>query len=466
MQHKIQHSTPVKNKNSAAVIHVQTKWWVFLYRNVPLQELSQRIAASSGRSILEISKLIEEKKNKFSGLLTDSGAAFMIAKELGIDINSDSGTPKQEVKLSNLKEGDNNFDVKVRAMHIFQPKHFEKNGKKGVLCNLVVADETGEMRLTLWHRDAERLGTEKIERGSVILLKNCGMSSYNEKKQLSLNYSGNFIIEKDEAIYPKVNSKTAKLDALAAGMDNVDVYARIARIFPSRDFESSGKKGKLVSFMLQDGTREVRATAWNDSVEEVQKLSQNDVVKIEGAYTKEGLKGEVELHLGWQARILKEPTGVSLPALAYQKSGLSAITKKIGDLQEDDFAEVNVKITGLKDGKMYYEACPKCKKKVSNFGSAYVCEECGEVNEPYLAMIARMDIEDDSGNIPAVAFRDVAEQLLEITNAELKQKVEEGLPDEWINGLKTKAYGKKVFMQGRVKKGLGEELEFMIRSVA
>ena len=436
-----------------------------MYRDVSIQELAERIASSSGRNIAEIRRLIEEKKNKFSGLLTDSGAAFMIAKELGIDINSNSNAQKQEMKLLNLKEGDNNFDVKVRAMHIFQPKHFEKNGKKGVLCNLVVADDTAEMRLTLWHRDADRLGQEKIERGSVLLLKNCGLSSYNEKKQLSLNYSGNFIIEKDAQGFPQVNAKNMMLSELGAGMDNVDVFARIARIFPSKDFESSGKKGKLVNLMLQDGTKEIRATAWNDVVDEVQKLNQNDVVKIEGAYTKEGLNGSVELHLGWQARILKEPEGISMPALAYQKSGPSAITKKINDLQEDDFAEVNAKISGLREGKMYYEACPKCKKKVSNFGSAYVCEECGEVNEPLYAMIARIDIEDESGNIPAVAFRDVAEQLFEISNAELKQKVGEGLPDEWINELKMKAVGKKVFLQGRVKKGLGEELEFVVRSV-
>lgn len=435
-----------------------------MYKDVSIQELAERISSSSGRNIIEIRKLIEEKKNKFSGLLTDSGAAFMIAKELGLDLNSDSTAQKQEIKLSNLKEGDNNFDVKVRAMHIFQPKNFEKNGKRGVLCNLVVADDTAEMRLTLWHRDAERLAQEKIERGSVMLLKNCGLSSYNEKKQLSLNYSGNFIIEKDDSAYPKVNSKTAKLSELVSGMDNVDVFARVGRVFPAKDFESPGKKGKLANFILQDGTMEIRATAWNDVVDEVLKLGQNDVVKIEGAYTKEGLKGEVELQLGWQARVLKEPAGVSLPAVTYQK-GASAITKKINDLQEDDFAEVNAKIAGLREGKMYYEACPKCKKKVSNFGSAYVCEECGEVKEPYLALIARVEIEDDSGNIPAVAFRDVAEELLEISNQELKQKIEEGLPDEWINGLKTKAVGKKVFLQGRVKKGLNEELEFVVRSV-
>ena len=120
----------------------------FLYRDISIQELAERISSTSGRNIAEIRKLIEDKKNKFSGLLTDSGAAFMIAKELGIDLNNNSSVQNQEMKLSGLKEGDNNFDVKVRVMHIFQPKHFEKNGKKGVLCNLVVADDTEEMRDT------------------------------------------------------------------------------------------------------------------------------------------------------------------------------------------------------------------------------------------------------------------------------------------------------------------------------
>ena len=438
----------------------------FLYNDISVRELSERISAISGKNIADVRKLIEEKKNRFSGLLTDSGAAFMIAKELGIDTNSGKVVQQQETKLGKLREGDNNFDVKVRTMHIFQPKKFEKNGKKGVLCNLVVADDTAEMRLTLWNKDAERLNIDKIERGSILLLKNCSMTSYNEKKQLGLNYSGNYIIEKNDAKYPEAGVKSMQLGELVAGLDNVDVFVRVARVFPAKEFESSGKKGSLVSLMLQDGTKEVRATAWNDLVAEVSGLRQNDLVKIEGAYTKEGLNGNVELNLGWQARVFRDPSGVSLPDVSVQRSAASAVLKKIDDLQEDDYAEVNARISGMREGKMYYEACPRCKKKISNLGAAYVCDECGEVKEPFFAAIAKFEIEDDSGSIQAVAFRDVAEELLGIRNSELRAKIEEGLPDEWINELKQKVVGKKVFLQGRAKKGLNDEIEFVIRSVA
>jgi len=416
-----------------------------------------KIVEASSKSREEVQRMIDEKKSRFSGLLTESGAAFMIAKELGVNLDFDSGT---ETKVAGLKEGTDNVDVLARVMHVFSPKSFEKNGKKGLLCNLLVADDSGEVRLTLWHHDVAKLWEQKVERGDILLLKNCSVSTYNEKKQLSLNYGGQFILNKKKnAAFPEPNTAVLKVKELKAGIDNADVFGKIARVFDERSFEREGRNGKLLSFELADETAVARCTAWNDLVEEAKKLRQGMLVKIEGAYTKDGLRG-VELQLGWQARILQNPRGFELDTVV---SG--AERKEIAKLEEGETIEVKAKIKEILPGKLHYLVCPNCSKKVEQIGEGYVCEQCGEVEEPNINLIVAVELQDKSGSMRCVFFGKQAETLIEKSREEMKKELEEKGPDALIEEIKEKVVGREATVEARVKKGLGGEKELVARSI-
>src|SRR3989338_5622926 len=173
----------------------------------------KKIIVYTGKARSDIEKLMEAKKEKFAGLLTEAGAAFLVAKELGVDLE-------------------------------FQPKKFEKGEKKGQLCNLRVADDSGEMRLTVWHNDVKKLEDEKIERGAALLLKNCYVTAFNDKKQLNLGYNGQMIVlSEPTAGLPGQAREAVKLGELKPGLNEVDVVARVARVYEARDFESAGRKG-------------------------------------------------------------------------------------------------------------------------------------------------------------------------------------------------------------------------------
>ena len=45
----------------------------------------KKIIVYTGKARADIEKLMEAKKEKFAGLLTEAGAAFLVAKELGVD---------------------------------------------------------------------------------------------------------------------------------------------------------------------------------------------------------------------------------------------------------------------------------------------------------------------------------------------------------------------------------------------
>lgn len=261
---------------------------VSLMKEEPIEKIVSDISKKSGKSEEEIRKLIQEKVERFSGLLTGQGAAYMVGKSLGI------GNKATEYSLiSELKEGMRGAEIKGEVKAVFPEKEFSKDGKKGKLQSAIIGDESGEIRLTLWNDQVKKYALSK---GSQIEITNGIISAYKEKKQLSLGFNGNIRIIK------KAEQRFDKIAELKSGMSSANVAGKIMRKFPPKEFTSGERKGKLCNFQLGDETAIIRATAWNNKADEMAEYNEGDNIEITNAYTKDGLSG-VELHLGYNAEI-------------------------------------------------------------------------------------------------------------------------------------------------------------------
>lgn len=415
-------------------------------------DLVGKISSESGKNSIEIKSMIDEKLGKFSGLLTEEGAALMVARELNIELGFGERTA-QPIKVNQLSDGMKNVDVRVNALHVFPPKNFEKNGKKGQLCNLLVGDDSGEIRLTLWHDDVKKIEEKEISRNSVLLLKNCYVSAFNGKAQLSLGYNGSIVLEKkaDE-------SNLVKISSLSEDLNNVDLIAKILRIYEINTFKKESGEGKVLNFELADETGKIRATAWNDLAEIVKKTQPESVIKIEGAYTKKGLKA-LELHLGWKARIMEQPKSKLLLSEKIAK-------KKISELELGETIELEAKVLELLPGKLFYKTCPKCGKKAQHGIEGLLCENCGGIPEAELTPVVSARITDDESEIIATFFGSQAEQFLEIGSEKLEEKSENQSIEEILTELGKKLENKKITIIGRLKenKYTGEK-EIIARNI-
>lgn len=256
------------------------------------KSIVEKTATHAGKTVQEIEEMVKEKQAKFEGLLTGDGAALMVAREFGVELEK-----KLPAKISGLLDGMKNVNVSAKVVHAFPPKAFEKNGKKGMLQNIVVADDAQEIRLTLWNEQVELFERKKISRGDAIELTNCFVKTFNEKKQLSLSFGGTLEVVGKSPVHE------ISLAKLSAGQSSVDVEAILDRFFEEKTFNSNNKEGKLLAFILKDDSMTMRGVAWNDAIQQIQKAKQGDKVRIEGAYTKESLNG-VELNLGYSARVI------------------------------------------------------------------------------------------------------------------------------------------------------------------
>ncbi len=264
------------------------------------EKLKESIMSRSGKTHAEIEGLIEAKKDKFAGLLTEEGAAFMIAKEFGVETEQ---VIREDTKISALRDGMNNIDILARVKRAFPAKSYEKNGRRGELQNIVLSDGTLEIRATLWNKDIAKfalLGGEKV---SGLGLSNCSVSSFNGTLQLNLNYNSEISAVQMPPL-PEPAKKIYGISELTHGMNDVTVVASIKTIFPAKEFENERGRGKVMNFIISQGKEEMRATAWNEICEQVGEIGEQEKVQIFGAYVKEN-RGNVELHLGKNAIIQK-----------------------------------------------------------------------------------------------------------------------------------------------------------------
>ena len=89
------------------------------------------------------------------------------------------------MEIKDVQPNKGNIDVVVEVVQKESPRTFEKFGKKGKVCNAKVKDNSGEIVLTLWNDDAD-----KVNVGDKLHLQNGWCAEYKGEKQLSAGKFG------------------------------------------------------------------------------------------------------------------------------------------------------------------------------------------------------------------------------------------------------------------------------------
>ena len=87
--------------------------------------------------------------------------------------------------IKDIKPNQGNITIEAEVRSKEEPRTFTKFGKEGRVCNAVLGDPSGEIHLTLWNDDIE-----KIAVGNKIRLENGWCSEFKEKKQVSAGKFG------------------------------------------------------------------------------------------------------------------------------------------------------------------------------------------------------------------------------------------------------------------------------------
>jgi len=130
-----------------------------------VEKLIETISKEAKMEPDEVRTMIEEKQLELSGLVSEEGAAYIIGRELGVSLLKETN---KNLKVKNIVTGLKSVDVTAKIIKINEPREFDTKGKKGVVQNVLLADETGRIRLTLWNEETDLVKQGKLKEEEVI----------------------------------------------------------------------------------------------------------------------------------------------------------------------------------------------------------------------------------------------------------------------------------------------------------
>ena len=98
------------------------------------------------------------------------------------------------MQIKDLQAKQGNVDVTVEITEKSEPREFEKFGKPGKVCNAKAKDESGEITITLWNDDID-----KVKVGDKVTIKNGWGSEWQGELQLSTGRFGQMEVAGSEA---------------------------------------------------------------------------------------------------------------------------------------------------------------------------------------------------------------------------------------------------------------------------
>lgn len=249
-----------------------------------------------------------------------------------------------------------------------------------------------------------------------------------------------------------------KIKEIYAGMRSVVTAGKVVRKFDVREFAKGDNKGKVASLIVGDDTATIRVVFWNDQVDLFNKVSEGDIIAVKEAYVRENNNNK-ELHLGDKAIIEINPAGEVITVVRQTATGER---KKIGSLAAgEDGCEIIGTIVQVFDPR-FWNVCPQCNKKVTDGGGKFQCGEHGTVN-PGISYVLNVIVDDGSGNIRTVLWKNQTNQLLGKTEADIF-KFKENITA--FEEVKTDLLGEQCKMTGRVQRNdMFDRLEFNAQTI-
>ncbi len=254
-------------------------------------------------------KRIEDMKKDYEDVsfMDELDIARMIVGEYIDEENVPLAKDNELRKISELEVGLQDISITGRIMRISNAKAFvTKKGKEGKVQNVMLADETGEIRVVLWTDNIKQL--KNVSEGDTVKINNVEIKDGYRSEEAHLQ--GRSTIEKVEGEeadnLPEYAEKITKIADIQGEMQ-VNVIARVVRISRIRTYNSNGREGQFITLDLKDDTGSISLTLWNKDVEIINELElkEGDSIKILGAQSRVR-NGEVNLTHSWIGRIIKD----------------------------------------------------------------------------------------------------------------------------------------------------------------
>ena len=349
----------------------------------------KKIIEETGLSKSEIQTLVEEKKEELKGLISEEGALFVIAKELGVDVASENQELLNEVELniSDITVNMKNIVIVGRIKDIYNVNSFNKsNGETGYVGAFLLHDSTGDIRIVLWDNQVSIFKDERFERNEIVKILN-GTAKNGRYGGVEIHVGGYSKInlapeDVDHKKFPKFKEKLVKIQDIHEDLGSISTEGKVMNRFPVKDFiRKDGQNGSVSSIILRDSTGKIRITFWSEDIEKIENVEVGDFISLTNLTPRKNnyAEGRIDVHATSRTKITKKDKELIIE---------EKIVDKIEKLQQEkDFASFQGVITTIEDLRM---VTLKSGEEVS---------------------LLSFTVSDDTDSIRVTAWRDKADEL-------------------------------------------------------
>lgn len=265
------------------------------------EEVIKTIADKTKSPPADIVAKINEKEIELSGMVSRMGATYIVGKELGINL---AKPINKDLKINSIVPKMQKVNFLAKIVQISPVKEFETQDGKGKVLNIILGDETGTIRLSLWNEKTEV--SDEIKEGDILeVIGGYTRKDYRGSTEVRLSNYGNLRKVKDIEIDvkepPKEQSegyRKARIDSVTQD-EFIHTKAYIVRIFERKMIQNicpvckskltgtkcekhgtvNPEKLLIASGIIDDGYGNINTVFFRDHAEFILKKSAEDIEK-------------------------------------------------------------------------------------------------------------------------------------------------------------------------------------------
>jgi ssDNA-binding replication factor A large subunit len=281
----------------------------------------------AGISEQEINQAIVEKDTEFQGFMTKPAILYLIAKEHGIDVESNENKEilnhiAEEIidyndfaiPITSVVENLRNIVIAGRIEAIFQIRDFiKKDGTPGRVGSFQICDKSGCIKIVLWNNDVETMENDLFKKGEIVqIIGGYSKMGRDDKLEVHLSRQGKIVLAPENVKIPedvqseprsiraskpssppKLNKGEKKSGWTIQSLQNRDGFIRfISGVVKVDSFKEltlkNGGKSFLLKLELSDITGSIMVTIWGlQAVEAVKLITDGDTIKLSNVVIKD-----------------------------------------------------------------------------------------------------------------------------------------------------------------------------------
>ncbi|MFH0749027.1 MAG: OB-fold nucleic acid binding domain-containing protein [Candidatus Bathyarchaeota archaeon] len=284
-----------------------------------------------------VEKMIVSKKNDIGKLLTEEGAAYMVANDLGIDLSGEKPL-KTQITIKDIVVGASDLTITCQVLTIYPSRSFNRsNGVEGKVSRIVLGDDTGKITAVLWDEKAD-LAQSRFSQGDIIRINHGYVrGGLDGRPELNVGRKGSIVILPKD-LRPEIScvseTVSVKVHDVREG-ETVNFVGFVEKVSSISTFKrSDGEEGKVERIKLSDETGSIMAVFWDEQIDLISNIQRGDTLTIQNGYIKKGFGENLEIHIRKESAVsfLRRETtkGHNLSTISY--TPLEKLTPQMPDV--------------------------------------------------------------------------------------------------------------------------------------